>query len=536
MVLNGATHLVAVYIFGKPISSMTSVASPASNRPPIAWPVLLSLVAVKFLAQLLFLHRFGIHRDELLYIALGEHPAFGFWSNPPLIGWISGLVQTLLGESVAAIRLVPLLMGCALLLLTGLIARELGGGRWAQGLAALAVLVSPAYLRTSAMFMPVIIDILTWTLLTYYLLRYLNTEHYRYLLYFGITFGLGMLNKYSVGFLLIAMLPVLIFSSYRHLLWDRRTGWAALIALLIMLPNLLWQYAYGFPVVHHLEELSRNQLSNVSPLNFMLDQLLIHAPALPIWIMGLVWLWQQRGRPFHLLFWLFVSVIAVFLVFSGKSYYTLGIYPLMMAAGGLWWEQLSRALLPKLIPVGFALILIGLLLPLSMPVLSLPKTVDYCQRQIERGLDGPMRWESGRVHPLPQDYADMLGWEEIVRLVVTAYEAAPDPERVMIYAENYGQAGAIDHFAPPGKLPPVVSFADTYRLWAPATTQAHTLIYVNDELGEDVRDLFTDIRHIGEVSTPYAREQGTGVYLCQNPRSSFGDFWNERHQMVLGEP
>ncbi len=507
-----------------------------TSLPPVFWPSIVLLALLKIALHLTFIENYGFHRDELLYVALGKHPDLGYWSNPPLLGWISAAVQQTLGGDLWAMRLVPAIVMSVVVVLAGLMAREMKGGWYAQSLAAFIAFFSPAFLRTGHMFQPVCIDIGFWTLYCWLLLKYLNTEDKKYILYFGIAFGLGMLNKYMVGFYLIALLTVLLFSRYKNLLWSKSALWAAMAAFLILSPNLVWQYLHDFPVVVHMTELSSTQLVNVTPRDFLADQLLMHAPSLLIWLAGLGYLLlHPKGRPYRILGILYLVVIALFLIMKGKSYYTLGMYPVLMAAGAVYAERLIIPLWGRLIP---PVVVLGLLLPLmpvSIPVIPLDKTASYFSWVAEDlGLEGIVRWEDGRLYTLPQDYADMLGWKEIAQLTKTAYQEASEKEKVLIYAENYGQAGAIAHFAP--ALPDPVSFSDTYLLWAPKTIDAHTLIYVNNELGEDVQNLFADIREIGRVNMPISRQNGDRVYLCQQPKQDLKKFWEERIAIIFADP
>lgn len=497
------------------------------------WPPVLGVAAVKLIFHLLYISRYGFHRDEFLYQALGRHPDFGFWSNPPLIGWMSWLTQHSLGSELWAMRLPSVLTGCALVLVAGLMAREMGGGRYAQLLAGLGILFSPAYLRSSHMFQPVVFDILFWSLMTLILLRYLNRQRPVYLYQFAVVFALGFLNKYSVVFLLLALVGVLLLSKHRQVLWSKHAGGAALLATSLLLPNLLWQFREGFPVVTHLSELAENQLGNVTVTNFLIDQIFMNFPGLILWLPGLWWLLRAKeSTRFRLAGHLYLAVLLLFILLSGKSYYTLGLYPMLLSAGAVAWsEWASRFPVRTAIPALMLLLLLPIL-PLGVPVLPLKQLSKYCQSLINIGFEAPMRWEDGRIHPLPQDYADMLGWKEFAPLVAEAIRAVPEGTTALLYCENYGQAGAIDHYGHHWDLPPAVSFADSYRLWIPLDTGASALIYVNNELGEDVDALFDSVRLIGTISTPLAREYGTQVYLCEQPNGSFGELWRERVEMV----
>lgn len=504
------------------------------HLPPIFWPGILSLALGKLLLHLYTNTLWGFHRDEFLYLSLGRHLDWGYWSNPPLIGWVSALLQAVAGDSLFAIRLFPTLISCALLVLVALMARELGAGRYGQFLAGAAMLLTPANLRPGMLFQPVMPDIFFWALLAYLVVRYINTEHQRYILFFGLVFGLSFLNKYSSGFALLGIAGALLLSPYRRVLWSRPAALAALLALVLILPNIIWQYRYGFPVVSHMQELAEHQLVNVRAKDFLTAQLFMHLPVIPLWVAGLIWFFHPANRQYRLLGWYFVLVFLLLLLLRGKPYYTLGLYPALIAAGGLWWEGMLRRSWQRLALPLFMLLILLPALPVGMPVLPLPQMLRYCTFLVDKaGFEGPMRWEDGQIHPLPQDYADMLGWEELGQLAATACRKAEGKD-ILLYCENYGQAGAVDYYGKGQGIPPAVSFSDTYRLWLPRTTGATVLIYINDELGEDVARMFGDIQLIGAIANPHARERGTSVYLCQQPLQPFAPFWAERVVEVTG--
>ena len=504
------------------------------RQEKIHWPVLLFLASLKIGVHAFALGRYGFHRDEFLYLALGRHPDWGYWSNPPFIGWLSWLVQYTLGGSLVATRLMPLMAGALLVVVTGVMAAEMGGRRYAQFLAGTAALLSPAYLRAAGLFQPVIFDILFWAVLTLLFLRFLRTGRQRPVILFGLFFGFGFLNKYSVLFLLIAIAVVLLLGSHRKVLWSSAAGKAALLATILIAPNLWWQIQYGFPVVSHMNELARNQLVNVRPVAFLIDQLVMNFSGLLIWIAGLFFLlFSKRAAGLRSAGCLYIAVLAIFLLLRGKSYYTLGIYPILFAAGGLFWENHLRQIWLCMLLPGFMALLIIPLLPVGLPILAIERELIYCRWLAQNaGLDMITRWANGRQHPLPQDFADMLGWQELATLAEEAGRRVPAGETVLLFAENYGQAGAIDHLADEPALPPAVSFSDSYRLWAPDTTNATTLIYVNDELGKDVANLFEKVERIGLITNPLARENGTAVYLLRAPREPVGNLWSQRVSQV----
>ncbi|MEO6759036.1 MAG: hypothetical protein ABIO24_06240, partial [Saprospiraceae bacterium] len=281
-----------------------------------------------------------------------------------------------------------------------------------------------------------------------------------------------------------------------------------------------WQLHYHFPVIHHMEMLKANQLDKVKPLDFLVDQLLMNGLAFLIWLPGLWWLLRKPG-PWRMFGWLAVFTVGLLLVLHGKGYYTLGIYPVLIAAGCVFWEQKLGKIWQKVaLPALIACISLPLL-PVGVPIFPAEKLADYFAWL---HLEPVLRWEQGNIERLPQDYADMLGWPEIASLVDTAVARAGGPQNCLIFGSNYGQAAAIGHYSPSLTA---VSFSDSYLLWAPDTLapNVNTLIYVNDELGEDVQKGFADIQKIGEVQHPLARERGTGVWLCREPRNSLPAFW-----------
>lgn len=502
----------------------------SDNRIPFAF------AAITLLVHLLTNTRYGFHRDELLYLALGRHLDWGFWSNPPFIGFLSYLSQNILGDSLFATRLAPAIFAAGLIFLTCLICREMGGQRFSQWLTGLVCLTSLAFLRSGHLFMPVIIDIFFWTLCSWLVVKYLKTKNEDLLLWLGAATGLGLLNKYSVLFLIAALAIAFLLTPERRIFLRKKTWISAGIALLILLPNLIWQWAYNFPVVYHMTHLADSHLDNVHPLIFLLDQLLLHFWGFLVWIPGLIFLLKNdKMKPYRVVGWTFLLTILLFLVFSGKNYYTLGAYPVVIAAGSVFWEQKLIKTSRRII-LALLIFLLNLpLLPTGIPILSIPGSVAYFEAMVnELGITSATRWEQGNVESLPQDYADMLGWQELASIVDQAADSVENTANLFLYCENYGQAGAVGLFSTNPLLPQVVSFSDTYRIWAPDTLDpaVNTMIYVNDELGEDVEAVFQRIEIIGEVQEPLARERGTKVYLCREPRTDFGEFWKKRVAMV----
>lgn len=503
------------------------------NVSPIFGLSLVLLIA----AMSLLIHWFtydilGFHRDELLYLALGRHMAAGFWSNPPMIGLISLVSQLLPGDPLLTTRIFPAIAGAVLIVIVGLITRELGGGIYAQVFACLSIALSLLMLRGFSMLQPVPFDILFWTLILYWLLRYINTGKPVFLILMGIGFGLGIMNKYMVLFLALGMMVAVTLTPNRKLWINKYTWYAALIALILVIPNLIWQYNHGFPVINHMTELRDNQLVNVKRANILIDQLLMFTFSSLVWLAGLFFLLFSSKAKNHRVFgFVYLVVMLMFVILRGKSYYSAGLYPFLFAAGGVCWESILKSAKLKVIGLSLVLLLSALSVPMGIPVMSVEKLASlYARIPPYLGGEALLRWEDGKMHPLPQDFADMLGWEELADIVIRASDTIADKNRIVIYAENYGQAGAIDHFGKPYGLPEVVSFSDNYLMWIPDSLppERDLLFYVNDELGEDVDSLFAQCDSIGSVTNVNAREYGTSVYLCRSPKENFNRFWIDR--------
>jgi hypothetical protein len=481
----------------------------------------------------------GFHRDELLYLAVGRHPAAGYWSNPPFIGIVSYFLQLLPGKTLFILRLFPALAGALLIIITGLMTRELGGKTYAQVLACISLAISIIFMRVFSMFQPVCFDMLFWSIILYTFLRFLNTEKPVYLILLGVAFGFGFLNKYMVIFLAAGLAIAVIPTSYRKL-WINKYAWLAiLIALLLFLPNIIWQYTHGFPVLHHMRELKETQLVNVRRINIILDQILMFTISSLVWVAGLIWLIRSAdSKKFRVFGYAYLAILLIFILLRGKSYYMAGMYPILFAAGGVSWEMSLKRSASRIFLVLFIILLTIPILPGAIPYMSAPRLVSYFSGiPPKMGGEALVRWEDGKMHPLPQDYADMLGWDELGGIVVKACDTIKDKKRLMIYCENYGQAGAVDYFGRGHNLPEAISFADAYRLWVPDTISKSidVFLYVNDELGADVDSLFSNITVAGSIKNPYAREKGTTVYICRGPRGDFPAFWKRRVLQVINQ-
>jgi hypothetical protein len=242
-------------------------------------------------------------------------------------------------------------------------------------------------------------------------------------------------------------------------------------------------------------------------------------------------LFTGKSKNFRVFGFIYVAVLFMFLILRGKSYYMAGLYPFMFAAGGVSWEIFIKSARWRMAFLVLIVLLSIPIVPGGIPILPAGKLAGFYAKIPEQmGKEALLRWEDGRMHSLPQDFADMLGWDELGNIVIQACDSIRDKNRIMIYAENYGQAGAIEHYGKSHGLPAVASFSDSYLMWAPDSVAPgiDMFFYVNDELGSDIDSLFARVDSVGSITNPYAREHGTTVYLCRSPRADFRSFWSAR--------
>ncbi len=489
-------------------------------------------VIAKLLIHFLTSTNYELHRDEMLYFSMGSHLSWGFASTPPMMAFISFIVKNLFGYHEFFVKLFPALAGASIILLIALFVRELGGKGFAVFTACLAGIIATTLLRSASLFMPVIFELFFWTLFLYFLLRLINRQDPRYWIHLGICFGMAFLNKYSVLFLGLATLLAILITKDRKLLLSKYLIYAAIAAIIIMLPNIIWQIVHKLPVATHMGELYRTQLNFVSKQTFLGEQIMMNFTAILIWLTGLsVLLFAKAEKKFRLFAWLFLLVILLFMVTKGKPYYTSGVYPVMFAFGGYFLEKYlpGRLRIISWLIVGYSFLSSLLFIPFGLPILPQKQMEAYCSFFSRHITPAPMRNEQNGYYPLPQDYMDMTGWKELASLASKAYNSLDSLGRkeCIIYANNYGQAGALDFYGRKFHLPVPVSVADSYIFWAPDSLVANNFIVSDIKLG-DIPRLFKNYHEVGEINNPYFRENGLKVYLCQDPTPLLNEFFKKR--------
>jgi 4-amino-4-deoxy-L-arabinose transferase-like glycosyltransferase len=487
------------------------------------------LSAFTVLLHLLTAGRYGIFRDELYYIACARHLAFGYVDHPPLIALTTWAVLHSLGSSLLALRMLPALAAGVLVWLTAQLAREMGGGGFAQSMAAFAIVPVPIYLILHHWLTMNAFEPLFWMGVVWAALRMVRRQQPQYWLVIGALVGLGLENKYSMLLPAVGLLLGMLLTPERQWLKSRWFAVAALLALLLFLPNFLWLVRNHFPFLE-FERHSRASGSRIlrGPLEFLADQALIMNPVLaPLASAGLLWLvFSKSARMFRFAGWTAFFVLTVLMVVQAKNYYAAPVYPVLFAAGAIALEKATEVQLGWIRPACASLLLFSgiLLAPLVMPLLSVPHFLAYSR--LWHGFT-PVRFEALPVQPLPQYFADEFGWEDMVRVTAKVFAILPAEERrrTAIFANNYGEAAAIDFFGPAYGLPAAIGKNETYWLWGPRDYTGSTVIVLGSD-GVGDREVFRSVEVVGRVDNPYSREnEHFDVFLCRGLKVDFPALW-----------
>lgn len=489
-----------------------------------------AIALVQLVLQIWAMSGYGYFRDELYYLASTDHLSWGYVEHPPFSIFVLAVVRKLFGDSLPALRMVPALCGAATVFLTGMITGQLGGGRYAQALAALAALLSPTFLGTSHYYSMNCFDILLWTIAISVLIRALGSESPRDWILLGVVVGIGLLNKISMSWFAGALMLGLLLTGHRRRLASPWPWVAAAIAGLIFLPHVVWQVRNGWPTLEFMHNATARKMVAVPFSKFVLEQVLSMGPASAlIWVtgifFGLLTDWKKRGRILALIYLAVFALLAV----GGRSRasYLAVAYPMLFALGAIAFERFmghSRRGWLRPVSIAFIVLLGAPAIPFALPILPEETFIRY-QAALHMQPHTDERQEMG---PLPQQYADMHGWEEMVALVAKAYARLTPEERAhaRVFGQNYGEAGAVDLLGRRYGLPRAMSSHNSYWLWGPGDFDGSVLIIIGGDRADNAQ-FFEEIEIVGQTNSRYAMpyENGLDVSIARRARVSLREAW-----------
>ena len=490
------------------------------------WALLGGLSFVVFAAHMLVSGRYGYFVDELYYIACSKHLAWGYVDQPPLIAAITWLERVTLGESLPALHFLPAVAAGLRVLLTGLIARELGARRFGMVLGCVCVMLAPMYLGLDSLLTMNVFESLFWMGAALIALKIFNGASQKWWLLFGVVCGVGLLNKHSVLFFGFGLFVGLLLTKQRNQFASPWLWLGGVIALLIFLPNLMWQANRHFPMIELLRNVQASgRNTEMGSVQFLLTQALVFNPlTAPVWIAGLVELLRDRERRgWRVLGITYVVIMICMLAMHGRMYYPAPAYGMLFAAGGVAFERWLAAVRSGrwLRPVYVAAIVVTgvLFAPFAyFPMLTVGQYMAYAKFWHYE----PPRIETHRMGPLPQIYADQFGWKEMAQVVADAYHRLPPEEQktCAIFGQNYGQAGAVDFFGAKMGLPAAISGHQNYFYWGPRGYSGECMI-VMDDRPERLHELFESVEFAGRVEHPLSMPyEHFDVYVCR--KAKFG--------------
>jgi Dolichyl-phosphate-mannose-protein mannosyltransferase len=477
---------------------------------------LLLLAGLRLLLHTLTNGQYGFHRDELATLDDARHLAWGYVAYPPLTPFVARIAMALFGTAPAGVRFFTALAQCAAMVVAGLMARELGGGRRAQIVAALAVAVSPLSLIAGHLFQYVSFDFLWCVLAAYFVIRLLRSGNEHWWIAIGAAIGLGLMTRYTIAWPVAGLAVGFLVTPARRLLlsWWLMAG--AGVALIIFLPNLIWQAQHGFISVDFLRSIHARDVRIGRADGFLWKQFLVPASlfTVPLWIAGLYFYFRKKeGERYRALGWTFVAALVLFAVAQAREYYTAPLYPMLLAAGAVMaeqWPRWARGLNWAGLAVAF-----GIGAAFALPVAPINS-----------------RWFKAEIR-MNGDLREEIGWPELVDTVVKIRDSLPVRERATtgILTGNYGEAGAIDLYGSAYGLPQALSRVNSFWLRGYGDHPPETLIVVGLS-PRFVNANFASCEAEGTIANRYGvaneeTEDDKYLWICRGLREPWAQFWQK---------
>ncbi|MBK8999728.1 MAG: glycosyltransferase family 39 protein [Myxococcales bacterium] len=505
--------------------------------PRLAWSMVAGVCLGVAGLHVACIDQFGWFRDELYYFACGKHLAWGYVDHPPAVAALAALASRWLGDSLSALRAPAVLLGAVTTLCSVLLAHRLGARSVGLVLTAVGVSLSPTFLFVFHTLSMNSLEPLLWTAFCCLLLEVGHAPTFGRHALLGLALGLGLLTKHSMAFLAFASVVAWVLAGRGRSLFTRGFALTLGLGFVLVLPHLVWQLHHGLPALEFYANAQSQKMVRMSPLGFVVAQITLAGPGnLPLWLSGLVGLTLVRSDPAARALGLSYLVLLGLLVLLGaKAYYLLPFYPVLFAGGGASLERWAarRALrrLPQMAGV-VAVSLGAATMPLALPILEVQRTVAWGRRL---GL-APPKAERAELGALPQHFADMFGWPELVRAVARARDALPEGDRanVQVIVTNYGEAGAVDRFGPAFGLPRALSPHNSYHGWGTPREDGPVLLVLPKDARLDPNALFERVELVGEHDAEYAMpyERGLRIYSCRGWKRPARVVWAELKRFI----
>jgi 4-amino-4-deoxy-L-arabinose transferase-like glycosyltransferase len=464
--------------------------------------------------------RYGIHRDELATLDDARHLAWGYVAYPPVTPFFGRISLTLFGTSLVGFRFFAFVVEAIAVVLTGLMARELGGRRGAQLVAAAAAV--PFCLAGGALMQYVSFDYLCWVMTAYFVVRLLKTEDPRWWAGIGMAIGLGMMTKYTMGFLVIGIVVGVVATDARKYFSSKWLWIGVGLSVAVFLPNLIWQARNHFVSLDFLSHIHARDVRIGRTKDFLPQQLEMTLLAFPLAVAGLYfYLLAPAGRRFRMLGWMYVVPLVLFVIAKGRAYYLAAAYPMLYAAGAVWGEQLlksaGRAGAALVRGLAWTALVADIAIAFAFTLPVAPVNSAWWQRAVK----------------IQGDFAEELGWPELVQEVARIRDSLPAQDRAHmgILAANYGEAGAINLYGPGYRLPQALSGINSFWRRGYGDPPPETLIVLG--YSDRFRAAnFSSCQLAGHTPNPYHIENEEtrdhpDIYVCRGLRQSWPEFWSD---------
>jgi hypothetical protein len=487
--------------------------------------------AGNFILHMAVSENYELHKDAYLYLNFADHPAWGYVTVPPFIMVISTLAVKWFGGSAFVIRFFPALAAAITTAYVGVLTKDLGGKRWSVLLATLTYALSPAFLSATSIFQPMAFNHMFWFMFYYLLVQMLRSKNLNYWYLIALVTGLGMLNKYTMIIPLITTVLGLLVSQRFSTLFCRQF-WIGLVGIFaLILPNVIWQFNHNWPLLYNIQALQGEHIVNIDAIHFSNMQFLMNSHGIIIWLVGLVSFFIYKPfRTYRPIGVSFLLMWALLLLVGARPYFMLGVYPILFVFGALYIVFKSRKaewIRPVITSVVAVIALF--LMPLSLPFFRIETMVGYGEVLKDMGIVSPFKWEDGDYHSLPENFAKMTGWREWAELTTDAYNSLSESEKenAIIFGDDYGKVGAVNHYNRDNDLPECYSFNGSYMFWAPEEISEESILIFLSAPPKELSEYFSSVEKFGELNVTHSYVDKAEIYILKNPRKEFTQRYQE---------